>query len=280
MKKQEDTIPAQDGAVQPLTHSSVSTLHEQLSTELRAFIQRQTVDRKLPTEEELMEGYGVSRTTVRRALQTLVEEGLLVRRQGKGTFVAPSPVVQSLDRLRPFAASLTSEGEREALLVDLGWLSGDEVPAALGGPDALAFGFRRLYLVEQRPHALLHSMVPEALGRHIGRADLEAQPIYDVLQKQFGVMLSRADFTISCRPAEEAIAKLLHVKPDTPLLILRRVTFDDHGAAVESATHWLLPDMHRLQLSVDSHGLAPLFELQADASPLPTPVHHEEGTIK
>jgi GntR family transcriptional regulator len=123
-------------------------------------------------------------------------------------------------------------------------------------------------------------MVPEALGRHIGRADLEDQPIYHVLQKQLGVTLSRADFTISCRQADDAIAELLSVKPDTPLLVLRRVTFDDDGAAVESAVHWLLPDMHRLQLSVDSHGLAPLFELRADASSPPTRVPREEGTIK
>lgn len=271
---------AEDGAVQSLVRASASTLHEQLSAELRAFVQRQAIDTKLPTEEDLMEIYGVSRTTVRRALQTLVEEGLLVRRQGKGTFVAPAPVVQSLDRLMPFAASLTSEGEREALLVDSRWLSGDEVPAALGGPDARVFGFRRLYLVEGRPHALFHSMVPEALGHHIGRADLEDQPIYHVLQKQLGITLSRADFTISCRQADEAIAELLSVKPDTPLLILRRVTFDDHGAAVESATHWLLPDMHRLQLSVGSHGLAPLLKLRTDASPHSTPVPPEKGTIK
>lgn len=255
-------------------------MHEQLAAELRAFVQRQAVDTKLPTEEELLEAYGVSRTTVRRALQTLVEEGLLVRHQGKGTFVAQSPVVQSLDRLMPFAASLETKGEREARLVDLGWLTGEEVPTALGGPDGRAFGFRRLYMVEQRPHALIHSMVPEVLGRQISRTDLEAQPIYHVLQKQLGITLHHADFTISCRQADETIAELLSVKPDTPLLILRRVTFDDHGAAVESATHWLLPDAHRLQLSVDSHGLAPLLELRADTSSPPTPVPSEEGTIK
>ncbi len=256
----------EDPRLQPLARASVLALHEQLSDELRALIQRQDVDTKLPTEEELLQAYGVSRTTVRRALQTLVEEGLLVRRQGKGTFVARSPVVQSLDRLMPFVASLTSEGEREALLVDVGWLSGAEVPAALGGPDARAFGFRRLYLIDERPHALLHSMVTEALGRQIRRADLEVQPIYHVLEQQLGVTPSRASFTISCGPADDDVAELLAVEAGSPLLMLRRLTFDEHGTAVESATHWLLPELHRLRLSVDKHGLAPLFELPTDGN--------------
>lgn len=235
-----------------------TALHQQLSESLRAVIDAQVADTKLPSEEELVATYDVSRATVRRALQTLVDEGVLIRRQGKGTFVAPAAVVQSLDSLQPFVQSLPENGEFDRRLIDLRWLASDDVPPELGGANATALGFRRLYLIDSQPRALGDVVVAEAFGNRINRADLEANAIYHVL-RELGVVLHHADFTFAAESADDLAAESLEVAPGSPLLKLRRVSYDVNGDAVEVTTHRLLPEVHRLRLTVEADSLPTLF---------------------
>lgn len=242
-------------------------LHEQLTALLRERIAQTGPGSKLPTEDELLETYDVSRTTVRRAVETLVDEGLLIRRQGKGTFVTPSLIVPSLDHLAPFVEALEGKESTNAQLVDHGWVSGVDVPKVLGGPAADAMMFRRLYLTDQVPHALVHSLVREDLGRRITRSDLEKHPIYHLLQNQLGVALREAQLTVSCQTVgkdgcdNHEVVHLLDITPGSPLLILERVTFDDRGAPVECATHYLRPDVYRLRFMARGDGLPGLMQL-------------------
>ena len=90
---------------QPLERASSRTLYEQLTLELReSLLSSFRVGEKIPTEDELVKRYKTSRSTVRRAIKDLVDEGLLMRRQGKGTFVSRSlpKIVHEMDRLKSF----------------------------------------------------------------------------------------------------------------------------------------------------------------------------------
>src|SRR4051794_30723807 len=132
-----------------LRRDGAQALYDQLAARLIEEVAVMRSGQRLPTETELMAAYGVSRTTVRSAVAALVERGLLVKRQGKGTFVNKPEVTHSLDHLSPFVAVLAAAGkESETRLSDFGWVTGAGVPSELGGPDARVLAFRRLYVSE------------------------------------------------------------------------------------------------------------------------------------
>lgn len=228
-------------------------MHEQLADQLRHRVAQSEPDSRMPTEMELVTGYRVSRTTVRRALAALVEEGLLVRRQGAGTFVAPRRVTHPLDQLRPFVSIFASVGKYpEGRILRFEWT---DDPVALAGLDAgSGLLVRRLYVIEDAPQALADITLPEGVGERISRAQIEEHPVYQVLQQDLGLTLSHGDITLSSVGASPDRAEPLGVAPGSPLLALSRVTYDDSGRAVERARYHLLPDLFQLHLTVSAHG--------------------------
>lgn len=236
--------PARSGAI---------ALHDQLARELTTRVQRMQVGQQLPTEAEIMAGFQVSRTTVRRAIRTLVDQDVLVRRQGKGTFVNRPHIVHNLDHLTPFFAALTTAGKNpHTAIVEFDWVTGAAVPPELGGPDARALAYRRVYYTDDRePHAVLHVVVAEPFGRQIERADLEDTPLFHVLERKCGVRLRRASLRIGVSSADEDLARLLSISAGSPLLVMHRLTLADTGLPVESTIHYLLPNFYELQLNVE-----------------------------
>lgn len=241
-----------------LERDGLPSLHEQLSDQLRQFALTAQRGERLPTEGELTSMFGVSRVTVRRAIETLVREGLLVRIQGRGTFVGRQRV-QTLDRLRPFVATFEDDGDVETQLVEFGWKSGEDAPDALQNDDVLAF--RRLYSTDGSPHALVDVYLPKRIGAQITRNQLEAHPIYHVLQNSLEIELREAQVRVSSGSATADVAQLLGLPAAHSLLMLERTTLDVDGEIVEVARHHLMPDIYQLQLTVNGSGLPPLIRL-------------------
>lgn len=243
-----------------LERSGDLALHEQLSDRLREFAKAAGHGSRLPSEQHLIERYGVSRVTVRRAMETLVEEGVVVRHQGRGTFVGPQRV-QSLDRLRPFVDAFEENSDVEARLLDFGWTSSATLPAGCGGPNGRALTFRRLYVSDGAPHALIRVSVPEALGRRITREALKSRPIYHVLQNDLEIGLRDARLDVTSELAGFDVADLLQIPAGSHLLVLGRVTVDVHGEVVEASTHYLRPEAYRLRLTVGGGALPEVIRL-------------------
>jgi DNA-binding GntR family transcriptional regulator len=234
-----------------LRSASAASKHEQLAQRLRAIARQRPPDSQMPTELELVERYGVSRTTVRRALSALVEEGLLTRRQGAGTFVAPGKLVHPLDRLRPFISIFDSAGTRpEGRILRFEWSADPARLSGLDTPEGLLI--RRLYTVEGAPLALADIAVPGPIGLTISRAQIEEHPIYQVLQQDLGVVLGHGDITLASTGASADLAGPLDVPAGHPLLVLARTTYDKAGQIVEHAVYHLLPDRFELRLTVDA----------------------------
>ncbi|TNC25722.1 GntR family transcriptional regulator [Amycolatopsis alkalitolerans] len=233
-----------------LRRASSSSMHEQLAVRLRALIAQLPADSRMPTEKDLVDRYGVSRTTVRRALGALVDEGLLVRRQGAGTFVAPQRVVHPLDRLRPFVSIFSSVGKQpEGRILRFEWAENPPQLAALGLSEGLLV--RRLYTIDGAPQAVADIAVPGPFGTRISRSQIEEHPIYQVLQ-DLGLTLSYGRITLVSQGAAGDLAQHLGVETGHPLLVLSRTTFDEDDRVVEHATYHLLPDRFELRLTVDA----------------------------
>ncbi|MCO4262512.1 GntR family transcriptional regulator [Pseudarthrobacter sp. MDT3-26] len=241
-------------------------LHAQVADKLRSFAEELGTGAKLPSEAELVQGLGVSRTTIRRAIKALTESGVLDVQHGRGTFVAFRPVTQSIDRFGPFVESLTAEGEKTTELVDSEWRTGWDVPSAIGGPDLPGFGFRWLHRINGRPHALFDCTLPVDIGQKIDRNLLATTPIYYILEEQLGIVPRAADYTFTAGPANDDVASLLNVEPASSLLILERKTKDLSGTIVECGRYFLVPELHQIRLSASATRLASVLDFDGRTS--------------
>lgn len=241
--------------VMELARGSARTLYEQLTDHLREYLLAQhDVGGQLPTEESLMQMYSVSRSTVRRAIQSLVDDGVLVRRQGKGTFVARATpkIVHSIDRLAPFMETFKQAGASlRTTVIDFSWTDKPELPENLTGWETPVLSYRRLYVSNGIPHAVTRVYLPRRLGERVSRSDVEAMPLYELLQNKLHVVLSDAEFLVSARPTSRELSQILELSSSTSLLVLERISRDSSGNAVETTTHFLRPDVYQLSVEVN-----------------------------
>lgn len=183
----------------------------------------------LPTERELAQRYGVSVGTVRRALDELVSEKVLVRQQGRGTFLAPFDTRRMLNS---FWHIRRKDGEAEAPIVrtlDFGRDSAEHVVAQRLGiaPGAAVYGIVNLMLMGGRPVLVDNLNIPCALfpGLTLEHFIARDATIYDLYRDSFGVNIVMTEDHVSAVGADRATAKLLGRPVGTPLLEIVRVAY-------------------------------------------------------
>jgi GntR family transcriptional regulator len=201
--------------------------------------------RLLPSESELSASHGVSRVTVRKALELLRDEGLVASRQGFGWFVAVDPVRQELGRLGTIEQQLASLGvASERRVLDFGFVTAPpNVRQALGVRKVLEV--RRVNLADGAPFARVTVWCPESLGAGLSRDQVERETFHELLDVELG----GATQTIGAAAADAADAELLGVPVGSPVLVCERVTCSIAGAPVLMAVH-VFP-AHRTEFVVD-----------------------------
>ena len=208
-------------------------LYQQLQRALRDAIteNRLAADEALPPERDLAEEFGVSRITVRKALDALVNEGLLTRRQGAGTFVA-ARVEKSFSKLSSFTEDMISRGRRPESV----WLSRSvgavtpEESLTLGlSPGAQVYRFNRIRYADGSPMALEYSTVP---GFCLPSETAVEESLYDALDKH-GARPARALQRLRAVLFTAERARLLGVPDGSPGLLIERRGFLRDGRAVE-----------------------------------------------
>jgi DNA-binding GntR family transcriptional regulator len=192
---------------------------------------------RLDNEIDLAAALGVSRPTMRRAIEQLVDAGLLVRKRGVGTQVVHTRVRRQVE-LSSLFDDLSAAGQRphtEVLDNSVGPAAAD-VAAALGiRPGDPVVSLQRLRYAGGEPLALMHNAIPAALI-DLDEQQLARRGLYALL-REAGVSLHVAHQTIGARAASTAEAKLLSERRNAPLLTMSRLTYDDRGRAVEFANH-------------------------------------------
>jgi DNA-binding GntR family transcriptional regulator len=169
-----------------LDHTSPVPLYHQAARFLEQAIEDGRLPRgtRLESELDLAEQLGISRPTMRAAIKQLVDKGLLIRRRGIGTTVAPRPVRRAV-ALTSLYDDLKREGRepRTRVLALEEVLCPPDVAEHLGlGPTAPVLRFERLRIAGSDPIALMHNVVPAGL-LELGRGDLERTGLYDVFRE-------------------------------------------------------------------------------------------------
>ncbi len=191
---------------------------------------------RFENELALAERLNLSRPTTRRAIQELVDKGLLVRKRGVGTQVVQSPVHRPVE-LTSLFDDLARSGQHPStkLLEYSVGLPGDEVARELNiGPEETVVTIARLRSTQGEPLALMTNYLPLDLAPE--PAELEAQGLYQSLRTK-GVHVRLARQRIGAKSAGREEAELLDEKLRAPLLTMNRTAFDDSGKVVEYGVH-------------------------------------------
>jgi GntR family transcriptional regulator len=222
-----------------LDHTSPVPLYHQAARVLEEAIEDGRLPRgsKLESELDLAEQLGISRPTMRAAIKQLVDKGLLMRRRGIGTTVAPRPVRRAV-ALTSLYDDLKREGRepRTRVLALEEVLCPPDVAEHLGlDPTASVLRFERLRIAGTDPIALMHNVVPAGL-LELDRGDLERTGLYDVFREN-GITPHVATQQVGARKAGAEEAELLEIEPGDPVLTMTRVAYDTNGRPIEYGSH-------------------------------------------
>lgn len=192
-------------------------------------------DYQLPSERELAEKYHLSRMTVRQATIALVNDGLLVRRRGKGTYVSPPKVEQGLLKLTSFTEDMRQRGmEPSTRIVAITRRRANNKAAKELGiePGELLIMLERLRLADGEPMAYERCHLPLLRFPELSQDDLMGS-LYEHLGNKYGVKPADARQSLEATIATRREAELLHVAKGAPILLLERSTMDETGQVFE-----------------------------------------------
>ena len=180
-------------------------------------------DAAIPSERELMTTYDVSRATVRKAIESLIADGLLQRIHGKGTFVA-RPRLESRLHLASFSQDMRRRGltpSTRLLGVELDRPPSDVADALGLGRTGMAWRVDRVRLADGQPIALENGWYPQQPLPNLDRQDLTGS-LYELFENHYGLLIDTAEQTLWGESADAATGRRLDAPVHTPLLVFRR----------------------------------------------------------
>jgi GntR family transcriptional regulator len=206
----------------------------------------------LPTESELEKQFGVSRTTVRRAMELLAKDGIVEIKQGRGTMVLDYKTKQDLNKVTSVSESLKRRGydvTTKSMYIDIVKASAGiakELDIKQGDPVAR---IQRIQLADSRPVTIMKNYIPYNLVEGIELQINKFSALYQFIEDRYGISIDGANDKIYSRAAEFAESEMLNVQVGTPLLCIDRVCFsNDKPVCVDNVA--IVGDCYELEISM------------------------------
>jgi GntR family transcriptional regulator len=240
------------------------TKQSQTRDQVFDLIERIGVGRAIPSERQLSQDLGVSRLTVRAAIDELAREGYLVRRRGSGTFVSEPKIAQELT-MSSFSEEMTRRGMKpgsRTLSLEV-----KHAGAYLGrclhvSPSERIVVAKRLRLADDETMAIETLHVPEPLVPGLTREDFDKTSFYDLLTQRYGIEIVGGSQTIEPTVTNEEESEVLGVPLHSPAFQFERTTRSEDGTIVEFVRSIYRGDRYRLVTELnrrDRGAAAPVF---------------------
>jgi GntR family transcriptional regulator len=213
-------------------------LYQRVESVLAADITRGTLSpgAQLPTDDSLIERFGVSRITVRKAIQNLIARDLVEIRRGKGTFVAQPKITQELTELSGFVEDMQALGRNAtARLIDKQIVPATELVAwqlALT-TGAHVVRIQRVRLADGVPMSFDETYLPLDIGKQVITNDLEIEPIFSLLEQKYNIPLIEAEYKLEAVAAEADVANALEIKTGSPIFMIERTSYTTDSNPVD-----------------------------------------------
>ena len=238
-----------------VTKRSQFSLQDKIVSDIQDKIESKTlkVGDMIASEDELGKKYGVSRVTVRLALNKLEAKNLIIKKQGLGTFVKSKKIKQSLStaktiidalrekNLNPKVKVLFNEIVKadETLISDLNLKKNTKVVKT-----------RRLVNLNKQPYAVLDTFMPEVFQgvTEIISKSKNLMTTYDVFEEELGMIIKEAKYEISVTKASNEILKLLKLKKNSYCLKNSRVTLTDRKKPIELTVFYYPPETAKFEM--------------------------------
>lgn len=214
-------------------------LHYQLKEILQEMIENEVLKpgQSIPTERELCEIQGISRMTVNKAIMSLVNEGLIYREQGKGTFVSIEKVNHEISRLKGFTEQMKENGVISKTKI----LSFKVIEATkqhrfelkIPKEESKVVEIKRLRFSDEQPVAIETAWIPYYLFNDMTREMIEDKSLYAILREKYGYHPYKAKQTIEPIMLNEYESKLLNQENRALALIFRRTTYLENEIPIE-----------------------------------------------
>lgn len=250
MQQPEHTLP--NGLFMDLDRAGPIPMYFQIATRIEGAILSGALPpgSRLENEVALGERLGLSRPTVRRAIQDLVDKGLLVRRRGIGTQVVHGQVTRKVE-LTSLYEDLAGDNRApttELLILEI-VKADSRIAETLGvDPQSPVLHIKRVRRADGVPLAILENFLPEEFV-NISESDLQEHGLYQILRGR-GVAIRVARQNIGARRASATESTLLEIDKNGPVLTMDRTAYDNSGRAIEFGHHSYRPDLYSFEITL------------------------------
>lgn len=220
------------------------------------------VGQALPTEQELQDMMSVSRVTVRHAIDELARDGLVSKKQGKGTFVSPPKLSYPLPKLTSFTEDMQHKGFIPASCTLRAEITGTpEIASILDLPDTTQFlALRRKRMIDDMILGIHDSHINLALldankickeladGSLVAYLDRQSGSLYDLMEREHNITISHADESLEAIACFGEMATLLEIDEGAPVLYLERMTYNDRNQPIEFVKMYNRADIYKYSI--------------------------------
>lgn len=205
-------------------------LYYKLKEEIISMIENEEVkpDELIPSERELIKKFSMSRTTVRKAIDVLVNEGYLYKVQGKGTYVKGKKFTQGLINLTSCTADIKRAGlspEAKLISSEIRVPSKNRLHILELNDDEKVFFLERVRCGDGYPINRTKEYLPYKLFPGIEKYDFAKESLFNVIEKNYDVKITRANRTIEAILSDKKVSKLLDIPEGNPILLFRGIVY-------------------------------------------------------
>ena len=241
-----------------LDRQSPQTLHSQLEDIIRQGIENEEwkPDSNIPSENEFSNMYGISRMTIRSVLNTLVQEGLIYKVPGKGTFVSKPKIVSNLLSQMGMHDQLEQMGyETSTKLVSIEKSTASPKIKKLLNlhSDSRVYVLKRIRYLKEEPFSIHISYIPVSLCPNLETKKLDGMQLCNILRNEYQFKICKTVETLESTIATIQEARMLSVKKIFPLLLLESTVYAEDELPIEFSKVLFRGDKIKLHLEFDNN---------------------------